>query len=448
MGEEISIQEIFQILKKRSVLILSLTAIAMIIVGIISFFLITPTYEASSQILVNQSDKGNNLYDSNEVATNVQLIKTYSVIIKSPTVLEKVKDELDLDLTIDELNEKISVSSEDDSQIMNITVDDESIELAVKIANKTAEVFQEEIVDIMNVDNVTIITKAKVKGNETPIKPNRMMNIAIAAVVGLMAGVGLAFLLEFLDNTLKTEKDIETHLNLPIIGVISKLNNKTKESQVLIMNNKQSAFAEQYRTIRTNIEYAGIDHKIKSIMVTSAAPGDGKSTTAANLAIVFAQEGRKVLLLDVDLRKPTVHQRFNVDNHIGLTTVLRKKASVNQVISHTEVENLSILTSGPIPPNPAEMLTSEAMGNLLETLFQQFDLVILDVPPLLAVSDAQILSKYCDAATLVVSSAETETEQALKGKKILESTNTKLIGVILNKKKESKDDYYYYNHYN
>lgn len=222
MEETISLQELFQVLKKRAVMIVSLTIIAALSAGIFSHLFITPMYQASSQILVNKSEnESSTLYGSNELQTNVQLINTYNVIIKSPTILQAVIRELDLDLTVEQLNGKISVSSADNSQVMNIVVEDESYLNAANIANKTAEVFKEKIVDIMNVNNVTILSKAQVKGNESPVSPNIMLNVAIALVVGLMAGVGLAFLLEYLDNTFKTEKDIETHLELPILGVIS-----------------------------------------------------------------------------------------------------------------------------------------------------------------------------------------------------------------------------------
>jgi len=221
MEETISLQELFQVLKKRAVMIVSLAIIAALSAGIFSYFCITPMYQASSQILVNKAESENSVYSSNEVSTNVQLINTYNVIIKSPTVLRTVIRELDLDLTTEQLNEKISVSSADNSQVMNIVVQDESILNAANIANKTAEVFKDKIVDIMNVNNVTILSKAQVKGDESPVSPNMMLNVAIALVVGLMTGVGLAFLLEYLDNTFKTEKDIETHLELPILGVIS-----------------------------------------------------------------------------------------------------------------------------------------------------------------------------------------------------------------------------------
>jgi len=220
MEETISLQEIGQIIKKRFGLILTLTVVVALVAGIVSYFFITPIYQASSQILVNKSENENTLYGSNELQTNIQLINTYNVIIKSPTILQKVINEMDLDLTLEELNDKITVSSADNSQVMNIVVEDESILTAANIANKTAEVFREKVVDIMNVNNVTILTKAKITGDESPVSPNSLLNIVIATVVGLMASVGLAFLLEHLDNTFKTEKDIEKHLGLPVLGVI------------------------------------------------------------------------------------------------------------------------------------------------------------------------------------------------------------------------------------
>ena len=220
MEETISLQELFQVLKKRAALILIITIIAALVAGMFSSLCITPKYRVSSQILVNKAESENSIYSSNEVSTNVQLINTYNEIIKSPAVLQSVIDDLELDLTIEELNKKISVSSANNSQVMNIVVEDESILNAVNIANKTAQVFKEKIVDIMNVNNVTILSKARVKGNESPVSPNTLLNTAIGLVVGLMASIGLAFLLEYLDNTFKTEKDIEKHLELPILGVI------------------------------------------------------------------------------------------------------------------------------------------------------------------------------------------------------------------------------------
>jgi len=209
-------------------------------------------------------------------------------------------------------------------------------------------------------------------------------------------------------------------------------------------SHSKSVIAEQYRTVRTNIEYSAIDKDMKSILVTSATPGDGKSTTSCNLAIVFAQQGKKVLLIDSDLRKPTIHKKFFIHNHIGLSSVLTRKKAVEEAVVHTSIENLFILTSGPTPPNPAELLTSKAMENLFGKLYQEFDVIILDTPPVLAVADAQILSKHADGVILVVSSGKTETEQGKKAKQLLLSANAPLLGVVLNNKKQEKNDHYYY----
>lgn len=223
MEETISLKELMQTLRKRMALILSITLIAGIVSGVISFFLLTPIYQASTQILVNQKKSDQAVYNPSEVQTNLQLINTYNVIIKSPAILDLVADELKLALNAQQLNGKITVGSESDSQVVTISVEDEDPETAAEIANTVADVFSKQIVTIMNVDNVSILSQAEVTDEQAPIKPQPLLNIAIALVVGLMAGVGLAFLLEYLDNTVKTEQDIEKALGLPLLGVITKI---------------------------------------------------------------------------------------------------------------------------------------------------------------------------------------------------------------------------------
>lgn len=227
MEETISLKELLQILRKRLGLIAAITITAVLISGIVSYFLLTPIYQASTQLLVNQSKSEQTPYSINEVQTNLQLINTYNVIIKSPAILDLVAKELDLNISASELNGKITVGSEEDSQVVNISVQDPNPNEAAKIANSVANVFQKEIVKIMNVDNVNILAKATVAENLAPIKPNPQLNVAIALVVGLMAGVGLAFLLEYFDNTIKTEQDIEKILELPVLGVISTIEDDT-----------------------------------------------------------------------------------------------------------------------------------------------------------------------------------------------------------------------------
>jgi protein-tyrosine kinase len=213
---------------------------------------------------------------------------------------------------------------------------------------------------------------------------------------------------------------------------------------LITLTSPKSPISEQYRTIRTNIQFSTVDRSIRSILVTSSGPGEGKSTTSANLAVVFAQQGKKVLFIDADMRKPTVHYTYRLDNHVGLTNVLTKQVSLEYAVKSTEQENLDVLTSGPIPPNPAELLGSRSMEELLEQAFTQYDLVLFDTPPVLVVTDAQILANLCDGIVLVVSSGKTEIEAAQKAKEALANAKGKLLGVVLNNKKIKESQYYYY----
>lgn len=232
MEETISLRELFHTLRKRIWLILSLTIVATLVSGILSFFVLTPIYSSSTQLLVNQEKTDQPMYNVGDIQTNLQLMNTYNVIIKSPAILELVAKELDMDISSEALNSKITVSSEGQSQVISISVQDPDPYMATDIANTTAKVFQDEIVKIMNVDNVSILAKAVTKEIPSPIKPKPVLNIAIALVVGLMAGVGLAFLLEYLDNTIKSEQDIEKILGLPVLGAIHAMdeNKKAKSS--------------------------------------------------------------------------------------------------------------------------------------------------------------------------------------------------------------------------
>ncbi|MCM3033896.1 YveK family protein [Niallia sp. MER 6] len=222
MEETISLKELFQTLKKRIVLIISITLLAMIGSGIVSYFLLTPVYKSSTQILVNQTKTDEStFYNTNEVQTNIQLISTYSVILKSAAILNSVKEELNLNMNVSSLNNKITVENAQNSQIMTVSVTDADPKVALEIANKTAEVFEKEIKKIMSVDNVTILPLADDQENQSPISPNPPINIIIAGVIGLLVGIGLAFLLEYLDNTIKNESDVEKLLDLPVLGAIT-----------------------------------------------------------------------------------------------------------------------------------------------------------------------------------------------------------------------------------
>ncbi|MBY0006625.1 CpsD/CapB family tyrosine-protein kinase [Priestia aryabhattai] len=218
----------------------------------------------------------------------------------------------------------------------------------------------------------------------------------------------------------------------------------TLKRRLLAHNSPKDPVAEQYRTIRTNIQFSNVDQDIKTIVVTSSGAEEGKSTTTSNLATVYAQQGLNVLLIDADLRKPTGHYTFRLENHIGLTNVLTRQSTLAQAVQESEIPHLSVLTSGPIPPNPSELLASAQMAELLKEMKEQFDMIIFDTPPILAVADAQILANQVDGTILVVSSGKTEKDAALKSKELLSNAQGKLLGVVLNNRKVEEGNYYYY----
>lgn len=223
-----------------------------------------------------------------------------------------------------------------------------------------------------------------------------------------------------------------------------KLNFQSRNRSLISLINPHSPISEQFRLIRTGIQFSNVDKELKSLVVTSPSPGEGKSTIAANLAIVFAQQGKRVLLIDSDLRKPTVHHLFHIENSIGLTNIVTGQATLEKSVKTTIQQNLWILTSGPIPPNPSELLGSKGMDSLLEKAESEYDFVILDSPPVLAVTDAQILSNKTGGVVLVFSSGNTQVDSAKKTKESLESMKVKILGVVLNNKKELNNQYHYF----
>jgi capsular exopolysaccharide synthesis family protein len=285
-----------------------------------------------------------------------------------------------------------------------------------------------------------------------PASPRILLNTLLAALVGLLLAVGIAFLAEYLDDTLKSPDDVEAVTGLPTLGTILRMKGDEGRSTIYRLAAilyPRSPAAEAYRTLRTNIEFASVDAPARMILVTSAIPGEGKTTTAANLAAVFAQAGHTTLLVDADLRKPGAHKIFDLPNAQGLTNLLRTDdVTVRDLAQPTEQEHLSVLTTGPLPPNPAELLRSARMHTVLERLAASAEFVIVDSPPLQAVTDAAILSSLVDGTVLVVDAGRTRSGAVRNGRETLAKVGARVLGVTLNRMSESMSgDYYYYDYY-
>ncbi|MDP2960746.1 MAG: polysaccharide biosynthesis tyrosine autokinase, partial [candidate division Zixibacteria bacterium] len=316
------------------------------------------------------------------------------------------------------------------------------------------------------IGNVRIIDKALPP--EDPIKPKKKINLLLGALLGLGLGLGMAFFVERLDNSLKSIEDVET-TGLSILGSIpliksskdkksGKEEKKSEEYQIKRITSNlvthfepKSPISEAYRTFRTNLQFARLDTPLKTILVTSSGPSEGKSTTVANLAITMAQMGTNTILVDSDLRRPVLHSIFNLQRNPGLTNYLAGNVPLREIIQKTPIENLSLLTCGVLPPNPSELLGSKKMKNLLEELKENYEMILFDSPPVIAVTDAAVLSTLLDGVVLVASSGSTSREAIQRAITLLENVKSHLIGGVLNKiKVESvygSYHYYYYYHY-
>ncbi|MCS6843751.1 MAG: polysaccharide biosynthesis tyrosine autokinase [Caldilineales bacterium] len=282
----------------------------------------------------------------------------------------------------------------------------------------------------------------------TPVGPNRGMTVLLAAAIGFLLALGAAFLMDYLDDTLKNPDDIKAAMEASTLGAITVIEGETPDQKLVTALHPKSPTAEAYRILRTNIQFSALDNPPRTLMATSPNPGEGKSTTLANLGVVMAQQGQRVILVDTDLRRPTLHRFFGLPNSVGLTTALLQGTSVaDGFLQPTRIENLSVLTSGPLPPNPAELIGSERFAALLEDLKQQADVVLLDSPPALAVTDAAILARQVDGVLMVVEAGGTRRPLAVNAKDALEKVGAKVLGVVLNRLQPRGDGYYYYYYY-
>lgn len=297
-------------------------------------------------------------------------------------------------------------------------------------------------------DTITVVEPAIEP--TAPIRPRVLLNTLIAAALGALLMTALAFLIEYLDDTIKLPEDAARVTGLPPLGSLVQFRSGNGR-QLIAHQSPKSPFTESYRTLRTNIQFSSLDKPIDTLMVTSASPGEGKSTTVANLATVIAQGGKRTILVDTDLRRPVLHEMFGLPNAVGVTNamLMPEGSDLTPFLQKTEVDNLWLLASGPQPPNPSELLGSHRMAELMKELGAKADMLIFDSPPTLAVTDAAVLARQVDGVLLVVESAKTREAAAKRAAQGLLKVNANVLGVAVNRiaYRLAGTHYYYYDYY-
>jgi tyrosine-protein kinase Etk/Wzc len=304
--------------------------------------------------------------------------------------------------------------------------------------------YQVGVAEAMTLSDIRLVEPATVPDVDKPESPNIVLNGMMGIFLGLMFGLGLGFLVDYLDDTIKTPEEAKEQ-GLTLLGSVPKF--KRKESPLISQRDPKDPVSESYRTVRNSLKFASLDKPINSLMITSSLADEGKTTTVVNLGISIAREGKEVLLMDTDLRRPAVHDLFGASNSIGITTILAEEANVEDATKKSDIEGLNLLTSGPVPPDPGRMLESAKLRQLIKDLTEQYDTIILDSPPVLIVNDAIVIAGYVDSLILVLESGKTSRRALSQTRELLSQANIQPSGVVLNKFKIGRGGYYYSYYY-
>ncbi|MBI3952214.1 MAG: polysaccharide biosynthesis tyrosine autokinase [Acidobacteria bacterium] len=367
----------------------------------------------------------------------------------------------------DELVKQRTETLRQNEQAARLSIKQQQVEASTQLYSGLLQKLNDvDLLSTLTTTNIQILDRAQVP--TIPARPRKMFNIGVSVLVGLLLGVLLALFVEYLDNTVKSTEDVDRLLGLPSLGVVPALeslekkgrlaflpklgSSKQQNEPILILDEQhRSSFAEAFRSLRTSVLLSNAERPPRTILFTSSSPGEGKTTTAVNTAISLAQTGAKVILVDGDLRKPGLHKMLGMKNQPGLSTYLTRAIDLDAVVDRnatvpwrkSQVKNLFVIPSGPIPPNPSELLSSEKMREVVKLLSQQYDFVIFDSPPV-STPDALILSTMVDGVIMVIRCGETPRELVHRAKQSLEDVNAKIFGVVLNRVNVQQDGYYYY----
>ena len=414
----------------------------------------TPQYVANTQLYVAvQASAGavtGDLVQGTSFAR--QAVTSYVDVVNSAIVLDEVIEELNLDLTAAQLASTITSVSPLNTVLIDVSVTNSDPELAAQIANSVGQNFSKVVVDRLEKPDGDAASPVKIETIQpaivptSPASPNVPLNIALGLLVGLAVGVGLAVLRSVLDTRVHSLHDIDLVTDAPILGGITN-DPDARLRPLVVHSDPKNPRAESFRSLRTNLQFVNIEGGPRSFVVTSSIPGEGKSTTTANLAIALAETGARVVLVDGDLRLPRVADYMGIEGGVGLTDVLIGRAELADVLQKWGKNKLFVLPSGRVPPNPSELLGSAAMARMLGSLTAEFDVVLIDAPPLLLVTDAAVLSKLCGGAIMVVASGRTKRNELSSALQALERAGSRLVGMVVTMLPTKGPDSYGYGQY-
>lgn len=428
-----NLQDIMRILRARWISI-SATTLLVVLVAVVITLLTTPLYKASTRLFVSTTS-GSSLaetYQGNRFSQ--ERVVSYAELLMGQTLAQRTIDKLGLATTAGDLQERISATSKPETVLINVDVLDDSPIKARDIANTLSDEFVSMVRELEtpedgSVPDSRVVVEQRASIPDHPVVPQRARNIGLGLVLGLALGVGLAVLRDLLDNTVKSKDQVEEITHTGLVGSIPLDKDRRKQAPISF-DRETSGIAEAFRKLRTNLQFLAVDSPPRVILVTSSMPSEGKSTTAINIALALAETEKSVVLIDGDLRRPSLHRYLDLVGTVGFSTVLSGAISLDDALQKTRFAGLTVLTSGAIPPNPSELLGSQVARKLLNELRSKFDYVIVDSTPLLAITDAAILAAGADGALVIARYGNTKREHLSHAVSNLESVGAPLLGAV------------------
>ena len=444
-NENIEFKRMLDILNNKKGIIILVLILFIILGYLYSYYYVVPEYKSTSTLLLIPNDA--ETVTSSDLTLNSGLISTYGNIAKNSKVLKQVINNLNLNISEEQLLNKIEINIIKDTHIMEMSVSDTDPQMAMNITKELANVFLNEIKQIYNLNNIGIVDEAQLP--DAPYNINHMKDMLMFVCMGIVVSFAYIVIIYLFDNTIKKEEDIEEYIKIKSLGSVPINNNKDSKNEIISRENTKSYITESINTIRTNILYMNSTKNAKTILITSCMPREGKSWISTNIAVSFAETNKKVLLVDADMRKGRINKIFKVDNRAGLSNYLFNMNSdvekdvylAKEYIKETKIPNLHILTNGTIPPNPSELLASNNMKELLAILKSIYDIIIIDAPPCKLVSDSIVLSTIVDSSVIVTNSGNTKISDVKEVKKSINIVGGKIIGAIVNKTKSKGRKY-------